>query len=74
MKRPSNSSTVFGNQTKLHNLVLFPHLKSLDAVFTERIQEYSHYMFASRKVTRMVPGLQNFETRFFFVSFTFKGI
>ena len=74
MKRPSNSSTGLGNQSKLHNLVLFTHLKSLDAIFTERIQEYSHYMFASRRVTRMVPGLQNFETGFFFVSFTFTGI
>jgi hypothetical protein len=29
------------NQLKLHNLVHFPHLKSLDTIFPERIEEYS---------------------------------
>jgi hypothetical protein len=28
-------------QLKLHNLAHFPHLKSLDTIFTKRIQEYS---------------------------------
>jgi hypothetical protein len=29
------------NQLKLHNFVHFPHLKSLDTIFSEHIQEYS---------------------------------
>jgi hypothetical protein len=33
------------NKLKLHNLVHFPHLKSLDTVFPERIQEYSQSFF-----------------------------
>jgi hypothetical protein len=33
------------NQLKLHNLVHFPHLKSLDIIFPERIQEYSQSVF-----------------------------
>jgi hypothetical protein len=47
------------NQLKLHNLFHFPHLKSLDTVFPEHIQEYSQsfFFFASRRVRRTIPGL-----------------
>jgi hypothetical protein len=37
------------NQSKLHNLVHFPHLKSLDTVFHEHIQEYSQSVFCFEK-------------------------
>jgi hypothetical protein len=33
------------NQLKLHNLVHFPHLKSLDIIFPESIQQYSQSIF-----------------------------
>jgi hypothetical protein len=35
-------------QLKLNNLVHFPHLKSLDTIFTECIQEYSQSNFLLR--------------------------
>jgi hypothetical protein len=37
------------NQLKLHNLLHFPHLKSLDTIFSERIQEYSQSIFLLRE-------------------------
>jgi hypothetical protein len=36
-------------QLKLHNLVHFPHLKSLDTNFPKRIQEYSQSIFCFEK-------------------------
>jgi hypothetical protein len=37
------------NQLKLHNVVHFPHLKSLDTIFPECIQEYSQSIFCFEK-------------------------
>jgi hypothetical protein len=37
------------NQLKVHNLVHFPHLKSLETIFPERIQEYSRSVFLLRE-------------------------
>jgi hypothetical protein len=37
------------NQLQVHNLVHFPHLKSLETIFPERIQEYSRSTFLLRE-------------------------
>jgi hypothetical protein len=37
------------NQLKVHNLVHFPHLKSLETIFPTRIQEYSRSIFLLRE-------------------------
>jgi hypothetical protein len=37
------------NQLKVHNLVHFLHLKSLETIFPERIQEYSRNIFLLRE-------------------------
>jgi hypothetical protein len=37
------------NQLKVHNLVHFPHLKSLETILPERIQEYSRGIFLLRE-------------------------
>jgi hypothetical protein len=37
------------NQLKVHNLVHFPHLKSLETTFPERFQEYSRSIFLLRE-------------------------
>jgi hypothetical protein len=60
------------NHLKLRNLVHFPHLKTLDTIFPERIQKYSKSFF-SRRVRRTIPGLQNYGNRIFVVCLTLKG-
>jgi hypothetical protein len=60
------------NQLKLHNLV--PHLKSLEIISSEHIQEYSRRNFSdTRGARRTIPGLQNYGTGIYVVCSSFEG-
>jgi hypothetical protein len=37
------------NQLKVHNLVHFPHLKSLETIFPDHVKEYSRSIFLLRE-------------------------
>jgi hypothetical protein len=52
------------NQLKLRNLLHFLHLKSLDTIFPEHIQEHSQYIFCFKKSSTKIPGLQNYKPEF----------
>jgi hypothetical protein len=40
---------LWGNERKLHNLVHFPHLKPFDAIYPQRIQQYSQSILLLRE-------------------------
>jgi hypothetical protein len=62
------------NQLKVQNLVHFPHLKSLETIFPERIEEYSRSIFLLRE--ELDERFQDFiimEPEFMLLAFPLKA-